>query len=39
MVVPLLENKRKNRPKWRFRTSQIHYLTGPIESLNEKRMV
>ncbi|MFQ3245304.1 MAG: hypothetical protein ACJAYF_001112 [Arenicella sp.] len=25
MVVPLLENKRRNRPKWRFRTSEIHY--------------
>ena len=29
MVVPLLENKRKNGPKWRFRTSEIYYPAGP----------
>ena len=29
MVVPLLENYRKNRPKWRFFIRQIHYPTDP----------
>jgi predicted N-acyltransferase len=33
MVVPLLEDKRKNRPKWRFRTSEIHYPIGLLYSL------
>ena len=30
MVVPLLENFRKNRPKWCFRTSKIHCPTDPL---------
>jgi len=30
MVVPLLENYRKNRPKWYFRTSKFHYPTDPL---------
>ncbi len=30
MVVPLLENYRKSRPKWRFRTSEFHYPTVPL---------